>query len=139
MASPITRYRAPRQFLWSGLIALGIAVFSGWVAWRWPYAWISVGLALATAIFVFLLAACPKIEIYESQLKVGRRNIPWIQIRRLDRISLVPLIVRLTLVEGKRVFVVHAGDPENSNSLCGNYAGIPGKPDRWGALPPVLG
>lgn len=146
MPSPITRYRASRQFFWSGLIALGIAVFSGWVALRWPYAWISVGLAVATAIFLFLLAACPKIEVYEGQLRVGRQNIPWVQIRRLDRIALVPLIVRLTLVEGKRVFLVHAGDPEGANSLLrqlrrySREALIDGVPYRqfWGESLPSL-
>ena len=147
MATPITRYRASRQFFWSGLIALGIAVFSGWVAMRWPYAWISAGLAVVTAIFVFLLAACPKIEVYESQLKVGRRNIPWPQIRRLDRIALVPLVVRLTLVEDKRVFLVHAGDPEGANALLrqlrrySREALIDGVPYRqfWGESLPTLG
>lgn len=147
MATPITRYRAPRQYLWFGLIALGIAGFSGWVAWRWPYAWISVGLSLATSIVVFALAACPKIDIYESQLKVGRRSISWPQIKRLDRITIVPLVVRLTLVEGKRVFLVHAGDPDAGNSLLrqlrrySREAMIDGVPYRqfWGESLPSLG
>ncbi len=143
---PITRYRTSRQFFWSGLVALGIAVFSGWVAFRWPYAWISAGLAVGTAIFLFLLAACPRIEIYESQLKVGRRIISWSQIRRLDRIALVPLIVRLTLAGEKRVFLVHAGDPEGANSLLrqlrrySREALIDGVPYRqfWGEALPAL-
>jgi hypothetical protein len=117
VAAPITRYPASRQYFWSGLIALAIAIFSGWVAWRWPYAWISAGLALATAILLFLLASCPKIEVYESQLKLGRRSIPWLQIRKLDRVAVAPLIVRLTLVGGKRIFVIHAGDQDQSTSL----------------------
>ena len=124
---------------------LGIAIFSGWVAWRWPYAWISAGLALATAILLFLMASCPTIEIYESQLKIGRRSIPWIQIRRLDRVSLAPLVVRLTLVEGQRVFVIHAGDQDESTSLLRHLrrysreALIDGVPYRqfWGeSVPP---
>jgi hypothetical protein len=148
VAAPITRYPASRQYFWSGLIALAIAVFSGWVAWRWPYAWISAGLALSTAILLFLFAACPKIEIYESQLKIGRRSVPWVQIRRLDRVAVAPLIVRLTLVEGKRVFLVHAGDADESTSLLRQLrrysrdALIDGVPYRqfWGeSAPPAAG
>lgn len=148
MATPITRYRASRQFFWFALIALAIAIFSAWIALRFPYAWISAGLAFATSIVIFLLAACPKIEVYETQLKVGRRNIPWAQIRRLDRIALVPLVVRLTLVENKHVFLVHAGDPEAANSLLrqlrrhSREALIDGVPYRqyWGeSLPAPAG
>lgn len=117
MAAPIIRYPAARQHFWFGLIALGIAIFSGWVAWQWPYAWISAALAFATAVFLFFLASCPKIEVYESQLKVGRRSVPWVQIRRLDRIAQAPLIVKLTLVEGRRMFLVHAGGQDGSISL----------------------
>jgi hypothetical protein len=117
VAVPITRYRASRQFLWAGLVALGIAVFSGWVGLRWPYAWISAGLALLTAILLFVLAFRPAIEIYESHLKIGGRAIPWAQIRTVDRVWRVPLLVAMTMSDKSRTLLIHSGDPDGCNSL----------------------
>ena len=117
MPVPITRYRASRQFLWAGLVALAIAVFSGWVALSWQYAWIAAGLALATSILFFALVLRPIIEVYESHLKVGSRAIPWAQVRRLDRTAIVPLIVRMTMANRSTVLLVYAGDADSSHSL----------------------
>lgn len=117
MPVPITRYRASQQYLWAGLVALAIAVLSGWVALNWPYAWIAAGLALATSILVFSLVFQPMVEIYESHLKIGNRAIPWGQIRRLDRISLVPLVVRMTMANRSRSFVLFAGQSDLAASL----------------------
>lgn len=117
MPLPITRYRASLYFRWAGFVALAIAGFSVWVALRWPYAWIAVGLAVASAAVVFLVAFGPAIEIYESHLKIGNRAVPWAQIRRVDRLFSIPLILRLTLADKRNVLIVHAGDSESSRSL----------------------
>jgi hypothetical protein len=117
MPAPITRYRPSRQFLWAGLVALAIAVFSGWVALQWQYAWIAAGLALATVILLFLMALTPVVEVYESHVRMGSRSIPWGQIRRLDRLMLVPLLVRLTTSDKKQSFLFYAGDSDSANSL----------------------
>lgn len=117
MPGAITRYRASPYFRVAGFVALAIACFSAWVALRWPYAWIAVALALASASLIFLIAFGPRIEVFDSHLKLGKRPIPWAQIRRVDRQLAVPLIVRLTLVDKARVFVVHAGDSASSHSL----------------------
>ncbi len=141
MPLPITRYRASGYFRWAGFVALAIAAFSVWVALSSPYAWIAVGLAVASAAVVFLVAFGPRIEIYESHLKMANLAIPWAQIRRLDHAFSIPLIVRLTLADKRRVFVVHAGDPESSRSLLrhlrrySSEALIDGVPYKqfWGA------
>ena len=117
MSAPITRYRPSRPFLWAGLTALAIAAFSGWVALRWPYVWIAAGLAAASAILFILMFLAPVIEIHESHLKIGGRSIGWAQVRRLDRISLVPLLVRMTLADDKLVPVFYAGDADSANRL----------------------
>jgi hypothetical protein len=83
----------------------------------WPFAWIAVGLFLASAAVVLFLALRPPIEIYESHLKIGAKAIPWMQIRRLDRGSRMPLIVRLTLADKTRIVLVHPGDPDSTTSL----------------------
>lgn len=117
MPLPITRYRASNYFRWAGFVALAIAAISVWVALSWPYAWIAVGLAMGSAALVFLVAFGPRIEIFESHLKVGSLAIPWAQIRHLDHTFSMPLIVRLRLADKRRVLLVHAGDPESSRSL----------------------
>ena len=109
----------------------------------WALAWIAVGVFLASAAIVLYLAVRPPIEIYESHLKVGGKAIPWMQIRRLDRSSRVPLIVRLTLADKTRILLVHPGDPDSSTSLLRHLrrfsreALIDGVPYRqfWGEAP----
>jgi hypothetical protein len=60
----------------------------------------------------------PAIEIRETHLTVGRRNIPWADIRRLDRTGwLSPLVLHLTLFDNSRVLIVFPGDVESANSL----------------------
>ena len=117
MPAPITRYRPSRHYLWAGLTALGLTGFSAWVALGWPFGWIATGLFLASATLVLYLAMRPPIEIFESHVKIGDKAIPWTQIRRLDRGSRMPLIVRLTLADKDRVLLVYPGDPDSSNSL----------------------
>ena len=63
------------------------------------------------------MALAPSIEIFDSHLKFGSRSVPWAQIRRLDRATLVPLLVRLTLADKRTVMIFYAGDPESTNSL----------------------
>ena len=140
MPLPIARYRASLYFRSAGFVAVGIAGLSAWVALGWPYAWVAVGLALASAAVVFFIAFGPGIEIYDSHLKIGQRPIPWAQVRRLDCQLALPLVVRLTLADKRRVFVVHGGDPHSSHSLLkqlrrySSEALIEGVPHRlfWG-------
>ena len=117
MPAPITRYRVPGHYLWAGLTALALTGFSFWFAWLWPLCWIATGLFLAGAAVALFLAARPPVEIYESHLKIGSHAIPWRHIRRLDRSSNVPLMVRLTLADKTRVLVIYPGDPNSSGGL----------------------
>ena len=144
MSEPLSRYRPSRQFLWAGFVALAIALFSGWVALRWEYAWIAGGLALASAILLLLMALAPAVEIYDSHVRFGSVSIPWAQIRRLDRSMLVPLVVRVTLLDKSQVTLFYAGDPESTNNLLrqlrrlSREALIDGVPYRqfWGETAP---
>jgi len=140
---PITSYRASRQTIWAGLVALACAILSGWIALRWPYAWIPTGLLFTSAGLVLYFTLRPPIEIYETHLKLWNRVIPWSQIRRLDRSATLPLIVQLTLADKTRILLVYPGDPDSSNSLLRHLrrfsreALIEGVPYRqfWGEAP----
>jgi hypothetical protein len=49
---------------------------------------------------------------------MGRRIIPWVDIRRLDRTGWIsPLIVRITLFDDSRLVLVYPGDLDSCNSL----------------------
>ena len=145
MPVPIARYRSSRHYVWAGLAALVLTVFSGGVALTWPFAWIAAGLFFASAVLVLFLSARPPIELYESHLKFGEKTIPWTQIRRVDRSSRLPLIVLLTLANKARILVIYPGDPDSSNSLLRHLrrlsreALIDGVPYRqfWGEATPA--
>ena len=102
-------------------------------------------LFIASASILLALALQPAIEMYEHHLALGKRIIPWTEIRRLDRTSWIsPLIVQLTLTGDRRVIVVYPGDIDSGKSLlrhlrrCARNALIDGIPYKqfWGeALP----
>lgn len=51
-------------------------------------------------------------------MAIGRRIIPWMDIRRLDRTGWIsPLIVRITLFDDTRFSLIYPGDIESCNNL----------------------
>ncbi len=140
MPVPVARYHVSGVYLWAGLVALGLAAFSGWLALTSPLCWIATGLFVLSTIFVLFLAARPMVEIYESHLKIGEIAIPWRHVRRLDRSAKVPLAVRLTLSDKSRIWLIFPGDAQTSSDLLRNLrryareALIEGVPYRqfWG-------
>jgi hypothetical protein len=85
----------------------------------------------------------PAIEVHEGYLSIGKRIIPWMDIRRLDRTGWIsPLIVRVTLFDDSRLVLIFPGDLDSCNSLLRQLrrlsrdALIDGIPYRqyWGEL-----
>jgi hypothetical protein len=86
-------------------------------SWFSP-SWVAAVLFVIPAVVLFLLAFLPPLEIHETYLKMGSRQIPWSDIRRLDQTGWnVPLIVHLTLTGERRVLLIHPGDFDSSASL----------------------
>lgn len=145
VSASMTCYSPSRHYLTAGLIAIGLAAFSGWVALGWAPAFIASFLFVASAAILIILALQPPIEIYEHHLALGKRAIPWGDIQRLDRTSWIsPLIVHLTLTGDRKTLLVYPGDIDSGKSLlrhlrrCAKDALIDGIPYRqfWGeALP----
>lgn len=115
----MTRYLPARHYLWFGIIAVVLAGFSAWRGYAsWPMAYLPAALFVVAAITSFVLAFRPAIEIHEGYLTVGRRIVPWMDIRRLDRTGWIqPLIVRITLFDDSRMMLVYPGDLDSCNSL----------------------
>ena len=114
---PISRYRVPGFFLWTGIGTLALGAVSIWLSFTWPVYWIPAGIFLASTIAILYLASRPPIEIHESHVKIGRVTVPWKQIRRLDRSANLPLTFRLTLADKSKVMVVFPGDPNSASGL----------------------
>jgi hypothetical protein len=114
----MTRYLPAQHYLWFGVAAVVPAGLSGWIGLTFQPALVPAGLFAATAIFLLILAFRPAIEIHESYLSNGRRIVPWMDIRRLDRTGWIsPLLVRITLFDDSRFVLLYAGDLDSCNSL----------------------
>ena len=145
MPVPISSYRVSNYYLGAGLAAVALASFSAWLSLGRPICWLATFLLIVSAGLVLYLATRPPIEIYDSHLKIGLAAIPWRHIRRLDRSSSVPLVVRLTLSDKTRILLVYPGDPNSAGGLLRNLrrfsreALIDGVPYRqfWGEAAPV--
>jgi hypothetical protein len=139
----MTRYLPARQYLWFGGAALLLAGLSVWFGLTLPLAFILAAGFVLAAISLFVMALRPAIEIHEGYLSIGKRIIPWMDIRRLDRTGWIsPLIVRITLFDDSRMVLVYPGDLDSCNSLLRHLrrlsrdALIDGIPYRqyWGEL-----
>jgi hypothetical protein len=139
----MTRYLPAKHYLWLGAAAVVFAGACAFFAGTVSLAYVPAALFLLTAGFLFAMAFRPAIEIHEGYLSIGKRIIPWMDIRRLDRTGwLSPLIVRITLFDDSRLVLVYPGDLDSCNSLLRHLrrlsrdALIDGIPYRqyWGEL-----
>ena len=91
---------------------------SPWSPSPWSPSWIAAGLFLLTAGCLMAAALRPAVEIHETHLIIGRRRIPWGDIRRVDQtVWSAPLAVYITLADQRRELLVYAGDPDASAAL----------------------
>jgi hypothetical protein len=118
VSRPVARYRPSRRYILFALLAICGTLFSAWTGLRWPSTWIAAALFGATSAALIALLWQPVVEIHETHLQLGRRIIPWREIRKLDQTGwIAPLAVTLTLANDRRVVVLYAGDMDSSTSL----------------------
>jgi len=114
----MSRYLPARHYLWLGIAAIVLAGFSGWIGFSFTPAFVPAGLFALTAAFLLVMAFRPAIDIHEGYISIGRRIIPWMDIRRLDRTGWIsPLVVRVTLFDDSRLVLLYPGDLDSCNSL----------------------
>jgi hypothetical protein len=114
----VRRFTPSRIYPLAAAAAFGLAAFSGWYAQFWLPALIAAVLFLASAVLMFWLATRPTIRVLDTHLAIGRREIPWNLIRRVDQTGWVaPLVAYLTLADGTRLRIIHPGDTRSSNLL----------------------
>jgi len=115
---------SPSGFTWFSPTVFSPAWFNpAWFNPRWlsPASLAAILFGIPAGILIGL-ALRPAIEIHERHLKIGRREIGWGQIRRLDQTGWhIPLAVYLTVrIEQSREFrllLIHPGDAQSSTSL----------------------
>lgn len=149
----MTRYAPARYYLWFGLAAAALAAalagLSEWLGWIWmPTVWVASGFLALTAALLLVLFFRPAIEVHEGYFSVGKRIVPWMDIRRLDLLRLdrtgwiSPLFVRITLFDDSRFLLIYPGEIEDCGGLLRNLrrlsrdALIDGIPYRqyWGEV-----
>lgn len=111
------RYVPSRYYSQAGLAALGLGAFSLWYGHNWAPAYAAAVLLAATAGVALYLAMRPAIEVHETHLAIGKRVIPWLDIRRVDCGWDSPLVVHLTLYDNDHVLLVYPGDAASSRTL----------------------
>jgi hypothetical protein len=145
----MTRYVPARYYLWFGIAAGVFAALFGWLGWNWmPVTFWAAGVFVLTAAGLLSLYFRPAIEIHEGYFSIGKRIVPWMDVRRLDILrldrvgSISPLIVRVTLFDDTRFTLVYPGELEACGGLLRNLrrlsrdALIDGIPYRqyWGEV-----
>lgn len=112
------RFAPARTYLTAAAVALGLAVFSGWCAYRWLPAAVPAVLFVASAGGVLWLGLRPTIEVTEEFLKTGNRAVAWRDVRRVDQTGWIsPMVVDLTLADQTRLRLIYPGETEESNRL----------------------
>ena len=138
------RYLPARHCLSFGIVALGLAAFSGWLGMQWAPSFIPCALFALTAAALLYLASRPAIELHPHHLAVGSRIVHWMDIRRVDRTRWIApvLIVRITLFDDSHETLIYPGEPDSCHNLmrqlrrASRDALIDGVPYRqyWGEM-----
>lgn len=118
MSRSLARFIPSRRYASLTLFAIFGAAFSAWMGERWAPSWIAAGLFTASAIALAIVALRPAVEIHETHLAIGRRLVPWNEIRRVDQTGWnSPLALHLTLASGERILLLYPGDLDACGSL----------------------
>ncbi len=114
----MTRYLPAKHYRWLGAASVVCAGLSVWFATQVALAFLAAGGFAITAILLLAMASRPAIEIHEGYVSIGKRIVPWMDIRRLDRTGWIsPLIMHITLFDDSRLLLVYPGDLDSCNSL----------------------
>ena len=140
----MTRYLPARQYLGFAISAVVLAALVTWFAFALHVnlAYIPAGLFGLSAALLFALAFRPAVEIHEGYLSIGKRIVPWMDIRRLDRTGWISplLILRITLFDDSRLLLIYPGRPGFlQQPAAASAPPLARCPHRRRPLPAVLG
>ena len=139
----MSRYVPARLYISFGSVAFVLAGFSAWLGRTWHPAFFPAVAFLVFAGVLLALAFRPAIKVYDAHLEIGKRMIPWHDIRRVDRTGWIsPLVAKLSLYDDETVTLVYPGEVDCCKHLLrtlrqmATNAMIDGVPYRqyWGEL-----
>jgi hypothetical protein len=139
----MSRYVPARFYIYFGVVAVALAGFCGWLGLNWTPAFATALLFFATGAMLLALATRPAIKVYDAHLEIGKRVIPWQDVRRVDRTGWIsPLVVKLTLYDDETATLIYPGEVDCCKHLLrtlrqmATNAMIDGVPYRqyWGEL-----
>lgn len=141
----MSRYVPARHYISFGIVALALAGFAGWLGlyYSWTPALFPAALFFLTAALLLVLAFRPAIKVYDAHLEIGKKIVPWQDVRRVDRTNWIsPLVVKLALYDDDTVLLVYPGEVDCCKHLLrtlrqmSTNALIDGTPYReyWGEL-----
>jgi Protein of unknown function (DUF3093) len=139
----MSRYVPARHYISFGIVALALAGFAGWLGLSWTPSLVPAAIFLVMAAMLLGLAFRPAIKVYDAHLEIGKKIIPWQDVRRVDRTGWIsPLVVKLALYDDDTVVVVYPGEVDCCKHLLrtlrqmSTNALIDGTPYRqyWGEL-----
>ena len=139
----MSRYVPARHYISFGIVAMALAGFSAWLGVSWHPAFVPAALFLLTSALLLVLAFRPVIKVYAEHLEIGKRIIPWHDVRRVDRTGWIsPLVTKLSLYDDETITVIYPGEVDCCKHLLRTLrqmatgAMIDGVPYRqyWGEL-----
>ena len=114
----MSRYVPARHYGSFGSVAMALSGFSGWLGLSWTPAFCVALLFFVIAATVLALAFLPAIKVCDAHLEIGKRIIPWQDVRRIDKTGWIsPLVVKLTLYDEEKVMLVYPGELERCKYL----------------------
>jgi len=139
----MSRYVPARHYISFGIVALALAGFAAWLGMSFNPAFVPASLFFLSAVLLLALACRPAIKVYDAHLEIGKKIIPWQDVRRVDRTGWIsPLVVKLSLYDDDTVMLVYPGEVDCCKHLLrtlrqmSTNAMIDGIPYRqyWGEL-----
>jgi hypothetical protein len=139
----MSRYVPARHYISFGFVALALAGFSGWLGLSWSPSFGPAAIFLLIGATLLALAFRPAIKVYDAHLEIGKKIVPWQDVRRVDRTGWIsPLVVKLALYDEESVVLVYPGEVDCCKHLLrtlrqmSTNAMIDGIPYRqyWGEL-----
>jgi hypothetical protein len=107
----MSRYVPARHYVSFGSVAMALAGFSVWLGLSWTPAFGAALLFFVIGATFLALAFLPVIKVYDAHLEIGKRIIPWQDVRRIDKTGWIsPLVVKLTLYDDETVILVYPGE-----------------------------
>ena len=111
-------FRPARHYLPASLATAALAAVSAWCGTFWIWAFLPALALLGASCGLYYLGSRPSIEIGDYALRLGAEALPWDSIERVDMTAWSsPLILIVTMTDGRRVRLVHPGEPGSGERL----------------------